>query len=148
MRDVGDFADLQHILAGVRDALGEERFRVRAGGGAPRVEVVGVLDEDRFDAEAGEGVLEQVERAAVQARGDDHGVAGDGDVEDREGDGALPGGDEQPRGPAFERRDAVFDSGDGRVGDARVDGARVGEREPVGGGLRVGEHERRGTRTR
>src|SRR5699024_5892016 len=149
---------------------------------------------------AAEGVLEQDEGAAVEARGDGDGVAGAGEVEDRQGDRALPGGEQQARRPTLERGDAILDrrlggggggggeggglggrdatgagevggrQGDralpggeqqarrptlergdaildrrlGGVGDAGVDGCGLGEREAIRGGLRRGEHEARG----
>ena len=45
--------------------------------------------------------------------------------------GRLAGGDEQGAGAAFERRDALLDDRLGRVLDARVDVAELGEREQV-----------------
>ena len=139
--DVGDGAQVGDVLLRVRDRLDEEGAGGVVGRGAPGLGIRRVLDPLRGDAEAGQGVLEEVVGAAVEGRGDGDRVAGAGEVEDRQGDRALPGGDEEPGRPALERRDAVLDRGLGGVGDAGVDRGGLGEREAVRGGLRRGEDE-------
>ncbi len=58
---------------GIADGLAEEGLGVVAGGGAPGVEVVGILDEADLDAQLGQGVVEEVVGAAVE-RGAGHDV--------------------------------------------------------------------------
>ena len=102
-------------------------------GGAPGVQVVGVVDERGLDAQLGQRVVEQVVRAAVQPRAGHDVVAGAGEVEDRERLGGLTGRQEQGRHAAFECGDALLDDVLGRVHDAGVDVARLGEAEQCGG---------------
>ena len=131
-------------LLGVGDRLAEERLGVGPDRGPPRVEVVRVLDERHLDAELGQRVVEQVVRAAVQARAGDDVVAGLGDVEDRERLRRLAAGDEQRADAALEARDALLHRVLGRVHDPRVDVAELLQREQVRGVLGVAEDERRG----
>ena len=120
---------------------------------APGFRVGGVLDPLRGDAQTGQRVLEQVEGAAVEARGDRDGAPGVGEIEDRQRDRGLPGGDQQPGRAALERRDTILDRALGGVVDARVDRPRLGEGEAVRSGFRRREHEagglmdRQGTRS-
>jgi hypothetical protein len=67
-------------------------------------------------------------------------VARLGDVQHGERLGGLARGDEEGAGAPFERGDALLDDGLGRVHDARVDVAELGEREEVLRVLRVVEH--------
>ena len=105
VRDRGDLLDVEDVGARVRDRLREEQLGVRADRVAPGLRVVRVADERRLDAQLGERVVEQVVRAAVEARARDDVVAGLRDVEDREGRRGLAGRDEQCADPALERRD-------------------------------------------
>ena len=101
--------DVEHVDLRVGDRLGEERLGVGLDRCTPRVQVVGVLDEGGFDAELGQGVVEQVVRAAVQPRAGDDVVTRVGQVEDRERLGGLTRGQEQRGNAAFEGRDALLD---------------------------------------
>ena len=107
VRDAGDRLDVEDVAARVADRLGEEQLGVRPHGGAPRVEVVRVLDEGDLDAELGQRVVEQVVGAAVERRAGDDVVAGPGEVEDRQRLGRLAGGDRDRRDAALERGDAL-----------------------------------------
>ncbi len=150
--DAGDPLDVEDVVLGVRDRLGEERLRVRPHGSTPAVEVIGVLDERDLDAQLLEGVVEQVVRAAVQAGAGHDVVAGLGDVEQGKGFSSLPGGDQQRPHATFEGGDALLDRGLGRVHDAGVDVAELLEREQVRGmvgaveGVAGGLVDRQGTR--
>ena len=90
MGDRRDALDVEDLDLGVGDGLAEEQLCVRLNRRAPGVEVVGVLDEGHRDPKLREGVLQQVERAAVERRGGDDVVAGLGDVEDGQGLSGLP----------------------------------------------------------
>ena len=96
-----------------------------------------------LDAELGQRVVEQVVRAAVEPRAGHDVVARTGQVEDRERLRGLTGGQEQCGDAAFERGDALLDDVLGRVHDAGVDVARLGEAEQRGGVVGVVERVRR-----
>jgi hypothetical protein len=68
---------------------------------------------------------------------------GAGDVQDREGRGGLPGRQEQRGHTALESGDALLDHVGGRVHDAGVDVARLGQPEQRGGVVGVAERVRR-----
>ena len=150
---VGDGAHVQDVPARVAEGLAEERLGVRPDGGAPGLEVVRVGHERRLDADLGEGVLEQVLRAAVEAGRGDHVVAGAGEVEDRERGRRLTGGQQQRAHTALERGDLLLHRALRRVADAGVERVEVLEREPVRGHLggrevvRGGLEDRQGGRT-
>ena len=144
VRDRGDAGDVEDVDLRVGDRLAEERLGVRPHGRPPRLEVVGILDEADLDAELGQRVVEEVVGAAVQARAGDDVVAGGGEVEDRERLGGLTGGQEQRRHAALERGDALLDHVLGRVHDAGVDVARLGEAEQRGGVVGAVERVRGG----
>ena len=96
------------------------------------VEVVGV-DEADLDAEARQGVVEEVVGAAVERGGGDDLVAGRGEGGDGEGFGGLAGGGGERRRAAFERGDALLEHVGGGVHDAGVDVAELLQREEAGG---------------
>lgn len=140
--DVGDAPDVEDVAARVAEALGEDRLGGGADRGAPGVEVVRVVDEGHLDAQARQGVPEQVVGAAVQGGAGDEVVAGAGQGEQGEGLGGLPGGEGDSGDPAFEGGDALLQDVLGGVVDAGVDVARFGEREEPGGVPGVVEDER------
>ena len=118
--------------------------RVRADRGAPGVEVARV-DERRLDAEAGQGVGEEVVRAAVERVARDDVRARAEQRAEREVHRRLAARHRDRADPALERGDALLQHGVGRVRDARVDVPAalhveerrgvVGVLEDVGGGL-------------
>ena len=140
----GDLGDVQHVALRVADGLGEEGLRVLPGRRAPLLGVVLVLDEGDLDAELRQRVVEQVVRAAVQARRGDDVVARLGHVQDGQRLGGLPGGEQQRADAALERGDALLDHVLRRVHDAGVDVAGLGEAEEVRGVIGVPEHVRGG----
>jgi hypothetical protein len=124
----------------VADGLGIPELGVLVGCGEEPLDVV-VLHEARVDAEALEGVEEDVPRPAVEGvRGHDV-VAGPRDVEDREDLGRMARGDRDGRRAMLERGDARGDGVGRGVGQAAVDVARHLERELSGGIGRVLELE-------
>ena len=131
MGDLGDGLNVEHVVAGVGHGLAVEQLGVGADCGAPLVEVVRILNEGGFDAEIGEGVLEQVIGTAVHGGRSDHVVTGTGNVQDCVGDGCLTGGQQQRANAAFQGSDTVFDNFLGRVVEAGVNGAQLGEGEAV-----------------
>ncbi|CDZ89285.1 hypothetical protein RHRU231_470133 [Rhodococcus ruber] len=137
--DGGDAGDVEEVVFGVGDGFAVEGAGGGADGGAPLVEVVGVVDEGDLDAEAGQGVVQQVVGAAVEVGAGDEVVAGGGEVEDGVGLGGLAGGEEQGGDAALEGGDALFDRVLGGVHDAGVDVAGFGEAEQGGGVVGVVE---------
>ena len=131
VRNCGDGLDVEHVVAGVGHGLAVEQLGVGANRGAPCVQVVRVLNEGGFDAEVGEGVLEQVVGAAVHGGRGDHVVASAGNVQNRVGDSCLTGCQQQRANAAFQGGDTVFDSFLGGVVEASVNGAQLGEGETV-----------------
>ncbi len=94
---------------------------------------VGGLDEAHLDAEAPEGVQEDVPGAAVERRRRHDVVAGPGEVEQCEHLGGVTGRDGDRRAAAFERRDALLEHVVGGIHDAGVDVAERAQAEEVGG---------------
>ena len=131
VRNCSDGLDVEHVVAGVGYGLAVEELGVGANGGAPLVQVIGVLNEGGFDTEVGEGVLEQVVGAAVHGGGGNNVVACTGNVQDCVGDSCLAGCQQQRANAAFQGSDTVFDDFLGGVVEAGVNGAQLGEGETV-----------------
>ena len=129
--DLGDGLNVEHVVAGVGHGLAVEELGVGADCGAPCVQVVRVLNKGSFDAEVGEGVLEQVVGAAVHGGRGDHVVTGAGNVQDCVGDSCLTGCQQQRANATFKGGDAVLDDFLSGVVQAGVDGAQLGEGEAV-----------------
>ena len=135
--------NVEHVEPGVAERFAEHEPRVRADRGAPRVEVARV-DEGRLDAEARQGVGEQVVRAAVERAARDDVRAGADQRGEREVQRRLAARRRDRADAAFERGDALLEYGVGRVRDARIDVPAalhveerrgvVGVLEDVGGG--------------
>ena len=143
VRDGRHLLDVEHISLRIGDRLREEGLRVRAHRRPPRLGIVLLLDECHLDAQAREGVLEQVEGSAIERGRRDDVVAGLGDVVQGERCRRLPRGDQQRTDPAFQRGDPVLDRGLRRVHDPGVDVAEFLEREQVCRVLGVPEDETR-----
>ena len=135
--DVGDVAErvadgfaIDGLGAGVDQALEGVRLAI--------------VGKTHLDAELRQAVREQVVGAAVErGRGDDV-VADAGNRLDGGGDGGHAAGHREAADAAFHRRDALFEHGVGRVGDAGVDVAGHLEVEQVGAVLGVVERVGRG----
>ncbi len=129
--DLGDGRDVHYLEPGIAERLAVEEarlgpYRRLEGGGVARI------DEARDDAEARQGVVEEIVAAAIErGRGDDMPALaherGDAEMERRlaacRGDGADA---------AFECRDALLEHGDRRIRDAAVDMAGALEVEERG----------------
>ena len=149
-----DGLDVEDVALRVGDRLAVEGDRLVVGERAPGLGVERVRDEARLDAQASQRVLQQGDAAAVQGGGGDHVVAGHGQGKDRQGGRGLAGGDEEAADAALQGGDAGGDAVGRRVGQARVDGAQLLQREAarglrsvlegVGGGLVDGQGGRAG----
>src|SRR5665648_62145 len=126
VRDPSDRLDVEDVGLRVGDGLAEEQLGVGLDGVPPGLWVVRVGDERRRDPELGQGVVQQVVGAAVQAGAGHDVVAGLGDVQEREGLRGLAGGDQQGADAALEGGDAVLHHLLGGVADPGIDGTEVG----------------------
>ena len=152
--DLCDGLDVEDVALRVGDRLAVEGDRLVVGERAPGLGVERVGDEARLDAQASQRVLQQGDAAAVQGGGGDHVVTRHSQGEDRQGGRGLAGGNEEAADAALEGRDARGDAVGRRVGQARVDGAQLLQREAarglrsvlegVGGGLVDGQGGRAG----
>ena len=111
VRDARHTLEVEHVALGVAERLGVERLGVGPDGGTPRLEVVGVVDEGHLDPELGQGVVEEVVRAAVERGRRDDVAAVLGQVEQRDRLGRLAAGHGQGRHPALEGGDPLFEHG-------------------------------------
>ena len=138
MRGVGQGLDIDDVAGRVADRFAEHGLGLvvdqRFQGGN-----VVVRGEAGLDAEARQGVGQQVVGAAIQLGHRDDVVTGFGDGLDRIGDGRHAGGHGQRADATFQRRHALFEHGVGRVHDARVDVAGDLQVEQVGTVLGVVE---------
>ena len=140
VRDGGPAFDVEHVGVGVAERFRVEKLGVVLDGGFDGVKV-GRVHERGGKPLFGKGVLEQVERAAVKVGGGDDVVAHRGDILHRDGDGGRSGGDAERPDAALKCGDALLENGNGGVGQAGIDVARLGESEAPGCGRGVLEHE-------
>ena len=149
--DLGQARHVEHLEAGIAQHLGVDQLGLRPDRGAEALQVPG-LDEARGDAEARQGMGQQVDAAAVErGRGDDMGALVH-QGRDRQIHGGVARGRRDRPDAHLERRDALLEHRDGWVGDPAVDvpGAlQIEQRrsvlavvEHVGGGL-VDRHRTR-----
>ncbi len=132
LRHASDGVDVDDVVLGVRERLGEDRLRLGADQGVPFGVVRGVPDVLDGHAHAREGAVEEHARSAVDARGRDDVLAAAGETEQGDGDRRLARADDDRARTAFERRQPRFGHLVGGVGVARVEMAEIGSREPVG----------------
>ena len=121
----GHALEVEHVALRVADGLAVERPGVRPDRGAPRVEVVGVVDEGDLDAELRQRVVEQVVGAAVERRDDTMWPPFSARLAQGDRLRGLPAGRGQRADAALERGDALLEHGLGGVHDARVDVAEL-----------------------
>ena len=141
--DGGDGLEVGHVERRVADRLHVERLRVAVDSAAKRLGIV-AIHKLHLDAEALEGDLELVVGAAVEIARRDDVVArladgGDGDELRR-----VAARHAKRRLAPFERRHALFEHVGGRVHQARIDVARLAQREQIRAMLGVLEHVRGG----
>ena len=142
-RHGGDRLDVGDGAAGIGDRLDEDRLGARRDRGLEAADVVGV-GPHHVPAKALEGVGELVDRAAIELSRGDEFVAGLQQLLQHDDLRGVAGGDRERRGAAFQRRDALFQHGVGRVADAGIDVAERLQPEQRGGMVGIVEHERRG----
>ena len=143
VRDFGDAWNVEDVKPRVAERFAEDKPRIRADRLAESIHVARIY-EGGVDAEARQGVAQQIVRSAIQRAGCD-------DVRTRihqRGDGkmqrGLPAGGGNRADPAFQRGDAFFQRRVGRIGDACIDVSRALHVEQRGGVIRIREHVGRG----
>ena len=145
MRGRRDRLDVEDVAARVGDRLPEEGDGALIGQRRPGGRVARVVHEARLDAQARQGVGEQVRGAAVQGGGGHDVVARPAQRQEGEGLGGHARRRQQRPDAALQGRDPLLDDVIGGVVQARVDRAEVaqgeaggrllGRLEDVGGGL-------------
>ena len=124
VRDLGDRGDVDDLERRIGRRFDEERLGVRPHRVAPLVEV-GAVDQRRGNAEARQIILDDVAARAEQRLRGDHVIAGL-ELTDQRQRHRRHAGRGRARGfGAFERRHALFEHRDGRIGEARVLEARL-----------------------
>ena len=145
----GTLGDLRHRLhvgddaARIGDRLGENRLGLWADGAIERGNILRVRPH-HVPAEILEGVIELVDRAAIELLRGDEFVARLHQAMKRQHLRGVTGGDRKPRSAAFERGDAFLEHGSGRVADARIDVAEGLQPKQRCGVIDAFEHVRRG----
>ena len=139
-RDLGDRLDVGDDAARVGDQLDEDRLRLRRNRALERRDVVGIGPQ-HVPAEILVGMVELVDRAAIELLGGDEFVARLHQRVHHDHLRGMAGGDGEPRGAALERGDALFQHGAGRIADAGIDVAEGLQAEQRGRVLDVVEHE-------
>ncbi|MNZ66269.1 hypothetical protein D3C78_844880 [compost metagenome] len=144
VRGVGQGLQVDDVAGRVADGFAEHRLGALVDQRFQCGDVV-MGCEARLDAEARQGVRQQVVSPAIQLGHRDDVVAGLGDGLDRIGDRRHARGHRQRPDATFQRSDAFLQHGVGRVHDPRIDvaghlqveqvGAVLGVVERVGGGL-------------
>ena len=144
MRDLGQRLDIADVAGGIADGLGEHRLGVVVDQLLDGVRLVAV-GEAGGDALARQHMAKQGVRGAVELRHGNDVAAGVGEIDEREMQRRLSGGDRERADAAFELGDALFQNRGGRIGDPAVaiafgfeveqGGAVIGAVEGVGGGL-------------
>jgi len=139
----GDTGNVQHVQARVAQGLAEEQAGVGADGGAPGIHVPGG-NEGGLDAEAAQGVVQQVVAAAVEGTGGDDVAAGPHQGGHGQVHGGLAAGGGDGADAAFQGGDALLQHRHGGIGNAGIDvtgpfhveegGGLVGILEDEGGG--------------
>ena len=140
-----DRLDVEDVAARVGDRLPEEGDGALVGQRRPGRRIARLVHEARLDAQARQGVGEQVRGAAVQGGGGHDVVARPAQRHQGEGRGRLPRRRQQRPDTTLQGRDPLLDDVIGGVVQARVDRAQVaqgeaggrllGRLEDVGGGL-------------
>ena len=119
MRDLGDRLDVDRFQRRIGRSFQKKRLGAGAHRLAPGVEI-GAVDERRMHAVAGQMLLDDIEAGAEQRLGGDDMIAGANLPHQRRGDRRHSGRGRARRGRAFERRHALLEHGDGRIGEARI----------------------------
>ena len=138
--DRGDRLDVGDDAARIGDRLDEDRLGLRGDGALEGPDIVGI-GPHHVPAEILEGVIELVDRAAVELLGRDELVARLHQAVQHDHLRGMAGGDREPRSAAFERGDPLLQHRRGRVADAGIDVAEGLQAEQRGGMVDILEHE-------
>ena len=124
MHDLGDAGDVDELERRIGRRFEERRLGVRTQSRPPGVKI-GAVDQGRGDAEARQQLLDHIETRAEQSpRGDDV-VASLELAHERGGDGGHSARGRARRLGAFEQRHPLLEHRDRRIGEARIDEARI-----------------------
>ena len=137
MRDFRDSLDVDEVRVRIADGLDVDDLRVVLNGILEDLRALRRIDERRLDAEIGERVLEEVERATVDRRGRDDVLARMDETLNGCRDCRRAGCERERRDAAFERREAFLEHILRRVRQTAVDVARILQAETVSGVLAV-----------
>ena len=143
VRELAQHRQVQHIEAGIAEGFAIEHFGIRADRRTPGIDVARV-NEAGIDAKAAQRVVEQIMRAAVKCARSDDVRPGPGNRCQPQMQCGLAARGGQTGHAAFERGDALFEHGSGRVGNARIHMARTLHVEQARRVIRILEHEGRG----
>ena len=136
---LGNAVDIGDTGIGVAEGLDDDGLGVGTEGGIDGSEIFGV-DNGGADALGGEGVLNEIERAAIEVVGSYDVVACMGHILQGIGDGGSSTGHGQCCHASFQCGYALFKNTLGGVGEATVDVAGIAQTEAVGCMLGVAEH--------
>ncbi len=124
MHDLGDAGDVDEFERRIGRRFEERRLGVRTQSRPPRVKIRAV-DQGRCDAETRQQLLDHIETRTEQSpRGDDM-VARLELAHERGGDGGHAARRRARRLGAFEQRHPLLEHRDRRIGEARIDEARI-----------------------
>ena len=138
--DCGDGRQVDDEAARIGDRLGEDGLGLRTDSGGERLGFLGVRPFHR-PAELLEGVVELVDRAAIELLGGDDLVAGLHQGVEGESLGRVPGGDRERSRAAFQRRHPLLQHPLRRIADASIDVAEGLEPEQGCGVVGAVEHK-------
>ena len=139
----GDRLDVGDDAARIGDRLDEDRLGLGGDGALESADIVRI-GPHHVPAEILEGVIELVDRAAVELLGRDELLARLHQAVHHDHLRGVAGGDREPGGAALERGDPLLQHRRGRVADAGIDVAERLQAEQRGRMVDVLEHERGG----
>ena len=119
MRDIRDRGDVDEIQQRIGRRLEEEHLRIRAQGIGPGLGVA-AIDQGELDAEARTQDFDDVAARAEHGAGGDDVIAGVQFGQDRRRDGGHAGGRDTHIFRAFHQTQALFEHGDGGIGEAAI----------------------------
>ncbi len=140
MRDFRDRLDVDEVRVRIADGLDVDDLRVVLNRILEDLRALRRIDERRLDAEIGERVLEEIERAAVNRRRGDDVLARMDEALHRRRDRRCARCERERGHAAFERGEALFEHVLRRVRQAAIDVARILQPEAIRRMLAVAEH--------
>ena len=124
VHDLGDACDVDEFERRIGRQLEERGLGVRAQSRPPFIEI-GAVDQGRGDAEAGQQILDHIEARAEQRAGGDDMVAGLELAHHGRGDGGHSACGRARGLRALDERHPLLEHRHRRVGEARIDEARI-----------------------